>query len=94
MVHIDFFFVGAGEKHAIDFVAIWSIHQEMLAVECVHQDVPSLIEASKNKVITMEAAALFDTRADGDFQVFRHIDQSLNIGFVLLRLNHKRKIEP
>ncbi len=36
----------------------------------------------------MEATELFDTGADGDFQVFRHINQSLNIGFVLLRLNH------
>ncbi len=67
MVHIDFFFVRAGEEHTVDFVAIRPIYQEMLAVECVHQDVPSLVKASKNKVIAIEAAALFDTGAYGDF---------------------------
>jgi len=47
----------AGEEHAVDFVTVWSVEHDWLAVESFYQDVLGLIQSTKDEIVYAEAAA-------------------------------------
>ena len=48
VINDDLFFSRAWEEHQIELVAIWAIKQDMLPIECLSQDIPSLVKPAKH----------------------------------------------
>jgi len=48
----------AWEEHAVDLVAVWTLHEELLSLESVLEDLTCLVEACEEELSAVDATTL------------------------------------
>lgn len=94
VVDQDLLLAGAREEHAVDFVAVGAVQADVLPVECLHQDVLSLVKSTEDEVVTTATAATaLGASPYSKFQVLCQVDQRLNVPLVGLVLDNDWDLE-